>query len=278
MSGTGVKRAARAQGTILLIGAGRMGGALLSGWLSKTDFAVAVVEPNPSADLRKLAKDKRVTLHNNVSDAPRAKACVIAVKPQILKTNAKDFAAIAQSGALMISIAAGTRIAPLCKAFGKDALIVRAMPNLPGSIGAGISALYAGAEIKPAMRKLAQSLLAALGETVWVKAEKDMDIVTAVSGSGPAYVFLLVEALTNAAIAEGLPRAVAEKLARQTIIGSGALLAGDGRSAADLRKAVTSPGGTTEAALRVLMAKPGLDGLMKRGVSAARKRGTALGK
>ncbi|HET7336075.1 MAG TPA: pyrroline-5-carboxylate reductase dimerization domain-containing protein, partial [Rhizomicrobium sp.] len=151
-------------------------------------------------------------------------------------------------------------------------------PNLPGSIGAGISALYAGAEIKPAMRKLAENLLAALGETVWVKAEKDMDIVTAVSGSGPAYVFLLVEALTNAAIAEGLPRAVAEKLARQTIIGSGALLAGDGRSAADLRKAVTSPGGTTEAALRVLMAKPGLDGLMKRGVSAARKRGTALGK
>lgn len=273
-----VKQKAKTNETILLIGAGRMGGALLSGWLSKTDFAVAVVEPNPSADLRKLAKDKRVTLHNNVSDAPRAKACVIAVKPQILKTNAKDFAAIAQSGALMISIAAGTRIAPLRKAFGKDALIVRAMPNLPGSISAGISALYAGAEIKPAMRKLAQSLLAALGETVWVKAEKDMDIVTAVSGSGPAYVFLLVEALTNAAIAEGLPRAVAEKLARQTIVGAGALLAGDGRSAADLRKAVTSPGGTTEAALRVLMAKPGLDGLMKRGVSAARKRGTALGK
>ena len=253
-----------------------MGGALLSGWLSKTDFAVAVVEPNPSADLRKLAKDKRVTLHNNVSAAPRAKACVIAVKPQILKTNAKDFAAIAQSGALMISIAAGTRIAPLCKAFGKDALIVRAMPNLPGSIGAGISALYAGAEIKPAMRKLAQSLLAALGETVGEGRKRHGHCHRGFRLRPRLRVFAGGGA-DQCRHRRGPARAVAEKLARQTIIGSGALLAGDGRSAADLRKAVTSPG-ATEAALRVLMAKPGLDGLMKRGVSAARKRGTALGK
>jgi pyrroline-5-carboxylate reductase len=150
------------------------------------------------------------------------------------------------------------------------------MPNTPGAVGEGISALYAPKNVSTTDRKLAQSLLAALGETVWVKRETDIDSVTAVSGSGPAYVFLLVEALAAAALAQGLPKDVAMKLARQTIIGSGALLLSDPASVEELRRAVTSPKGTTEAAMRVLMAKDGMPKLIGRAVDAARKRAKEL--
>jgi len=151
------------------------------------------------------------------------------------------------------------------------------MPNTPGSIGRGISALYASPQATPADRKLAESLLAALGETVWVARETLIDAVTAVSGSGPAYVFHLVEALAEAGRAEGLPPEIAEKLARATVTGAGALLDADPRPAADLRRDVTSPGGTTEAALGVLMATGGLKALMARAVAAANKRAKELG-
>jgi pyrroline-5-carboxylate reductase len=184
---------------------------------------------------------------------------------------------IARSGALMISIAAGTTIRSLKHAWGKNARVIRAMPNTPGAIGRGISALYAPAGIRAADRKLAQNLLAALGDTLWVNRESLIDSVTAVSGSGPAYVFLLVEALAEAARAEGLSKSAADRLARATIAGAGALLDADQRAAADLRKDVTSPGGTTEAALRVLAASDGLKPLIARAVHAARKRAAELG-
>jgi pyrroline-5-carboxylate reductase len=152
------------------------------------------------------------------------------------------------------------------------------MPNLPGSIGQGITALYAAPKTSAKDKALAAQLLSAIGETVWVKRESDIDAVTAVSGSGPAYVFLLVEALADAAQAVGLPRPLADKLARATVAGSGALLTADGSTAAaDLRRKVTSPGGTTEAALQILMAKQGLAPLMRRAVVAARKRARELG-
>ena len=150
------------------------------------------------------------------------------------------------------------------------------MPNTPGAIGRGISALYAGRNAKPADRKFARKLLAALGETLWVDHEDLIDIVTVVSGSGPAYVFLLTEALAAAAEAEGMPRALAEKLARATIMGSGALLDADPREPAQLRRDVTSPHGTTEAALEILMAGNGLKPLLIRAVAAARARAIAL--
>jgi len=261
---------------LLLIGAGRMGSALLKGWLARGLGPVVVVETNPSPELKRIAK-RGVTLLKNIDVAPaKLRACVIALKPQILKTEAAKLKIIAQSGAPMISIAAGSSIKLMTKAWGKSARIIRAMPNTPGSIGEGISALYAPRNATRADRKLAESLLAALGQTVWVKHETDIDTVTAVSGSGPAYVFLMVECLAAAGRKEGLPADVALKLARQMVIGAGALLKADPAPAEVLRRNVTSPHGTTEAALKVLMARNGLEPLMRKAVSAARKRAGEL--
>jgi pyrroline-5-carboxylate reductase len=164
----------------------------------------------------------------------------------------------------------------MSKAWGKKARIIRAMPNTPGAIGAGITGLYAAKGATAADKKRATALLSALGETVWVAKEGLIDSVTAVSGSGPAYLFLMAEALTEAGVAEGLPREQAEKFARATVSGAGALLAADKSPASALREAVTSPGGTTAAALYVLMAENGLTPLIKRAVQAARKRAEEL--
>ena len=251
-----------------------MGSALLKGWTAKKIGPIEIVETNPSPALKKLAKSAR--LHRELPHIAPA-ACIVALKPQILKTEAGLLKPVAESGALMISIAAGTSIKSLTKAWGPKARIVRAMPNTPGAIGRGITALYASPKCSAKDRALAESLLSALGETVWVKREALIDAATAVSGSGPAYVFLLAEAMAQAAEAEGLPRDAAAKLARATIAGAGALLDADKRDPADLRRDVTSPGGTTEAALKVLMAKDGLATLMARAIAAARKRAEELG-
>jgi pyrroline-5-carboxylate reductase len=260
--------------SILLIGAGRMGTALLRGW-AKKNLSVVAVEPHPPADLKKL---KGIFVVRSLEQAKgRFRACVIALKPQVLRSEAASLKPIAESGALMVSIAAGTTTKLMKKAWGQKARIVRAMPNTPGAIGHGISALYAGPNAGAKDKALAESLLAALGETAWVKSESMIDAVTAVSGSGPAYVFLMVEALAAAAETQGLPPDIAMKLARETVSGAGALLESDPTPAAELRRHVTSPHGTTEAALKVLMAKKGLIELMARAVSAARKRSEELG-
>jgi pyrroline-5-carboxylate reductase len=263
--------------SILLIGAGRMGGALLKGWLQHGVKSIAVVEPKPSAELRKLARAGKIALLATPSEVRRKPSvCVVAVKPQVLKGKAGALAGFAQSGALMISIAAGTSVRALAAAWGRKARIIRAMPNTPGAIGHGITGLYAAKGTTAADKKHAALLLSALGATVWVNREELIDSVTAVSGSGPAYLFLMAEALTEAGVAEGLPRAQAEKFARATVAGAGALLAADKSPASALREAVTSPGGTTAAALSVLMAEDGLARLMKRAVRAARKRAEKL--
>jgi pyrroline-5-carboxylate reductase len=273
MRRTGVSR----NKTILLIGAGRMGGALLKGWIAGGIGPIDVVEPFPSAALKTLAKKSGVALHADLSTAPaQVRAAVIALKPQLLRTEAARLRGLAQSGALMLSIAAGTSIKAMTKAWGRDARVVRAMPNTPGAIGRGIAALYAAPKATAQDRALAEALLAALGQTVWVKREALIDAATAVSGSGPAYVFHLVEALAEAGLAIGLPREVAEALARTTITGAGALLDADPRPASELRRDVTSPGGTTEAALGVLMGDDGLRALMTRAVAAANARAKEL--
>jgi pyrroline-5-carboxylate reductase len=239
--------------------------------------AICVVEPKPSAELRKLARAKKVALFATPSQVKRKPTvCLVAIKPQVLKDEAPVLAGFAQSGALMISIAAGTSVQALTTAWGKKARIIRAMPNTPGAIGAGNTGLYAAKGTTAADKKRATGLLSALGETVWVAREELIDSVTAVSGSGPAYLFLMAEALTEAGVAEGLPREQAEKFARVTVAGAGALLAADKSPASSLREAVTSPGGTTAAALYVLMAEDGLVALMKRAVQAARKRAEEL--
>lgn len=261
----------------LLVGAGRMGGALLKGWISNGLSPLTVIEPSPSPSLEALARANTVTLLRSIDeigDIPVA-ACVVALKPQILAVGAQQLKPVAAHGALMLSIAAGTRIATLQKAWGRRARIVRAMPNTPGAIGQGITALYAPRGMTGTEKLLAEALVSGLGTTVWVKSEQAIDVVTAVSGSGPAYVFLLAECLAAAAEAEGMPRATAEKLARATITGAGALLAADTRAVSDLRHDVTSPGGTTQAALNVLTGE--MPGLLARAVAAARKRAAELG-
>jgi len=272
-----VSRAAKPRNqaeSILLVGAGRMGSALLQGWRANGVRSILVVEPKPSAQIRNLARAKAITLVAMPSQVTgNITSCIVAIKPQVLKGEAAALAAIAQKS-LMISIAAGTSIAALRKSWGAKARIVRAMPNTPGAIGRGITGLYAAKGVGTADRKKADAMLAALGQTVWVKSEALIDSVTALSGSGPAYVFHLVEAMAQAGIAIGLSPAEAHKLARATVAGAGALLDADKASAADLRIAVTSPGGTTEAALKVLMSE--LPGLMTRAIKAAKKRAQDL--
>ena len=264
--------------SLLLIGAGRMGGALLKGWIARKAGPITVIEPKPSAALKALARKKAIVLAAALSDVKPQKvsACVVALKPQILKHEAPLLASIAQGGALMISVAAGTHTDLLFQAWGGHARIIRAMPNTPGAIGHGITGLYAAPGATAADRRKAVQLLSALGETIWVAKEDLIDSVTALSGSGPAYLFLMAEAMTEAGIAEGLPREQAEELARATVAGAGALLMADKSPASALREAVTSPGGTTAAALSVLMAKDGLTDLMVRAIRAARKRAEEL--
>jgi pyrroline-5-carboxylate reductase len=266
-------------GAVLLIGAGRMGGALLRGWIAAQTFtAIHVVEPAPSAEIQNLAANKAIALHASLAAGIAADAVVLAVKPQVLKGAADVLKAFSSKGALVVSIAAGVTTGFLAQAMGEKARLVRAMPNTPGAIGRGITVLYANAQLAAADRRAAETLMASLGETLWLNDESLMDAVTAVSGSGPAYVFLMVEAFAEAAREQGLDPTTADRLARATVMGAGALLAADPREAAALRKEVTSPGGTTEAALKVLMDADGLAQLMRRAIDAATKRGKELGK
>lgn len=253
-----------------------MGTALLQGWLANKISPIVVVEPEPSLSLRRLERKHKFVLTTTMSGIPQndIKTCVVAIKPQVLKNTARSLINIAMNEATMISIAAGTTTKFLRQAWGERAHIVRAMPNTPGAIGKGITGLFAATGTTARDRDCAEVLLSALGEVLWVGSENEIDAVTALSGSGPAYVFHLVEAMTKAGISVGLSGLEAEKLARATVVGAGALLATEDDSAAGLRMAVASPGGTTEAALKVLM--PELTGLMTRTIKAAKKRAEEL--
>jgi pyrroline-5-carboxylate reductase len=260
---------------ILLIGAGRMGGAMLRGWLARGLGPVIAVDPQPAAFLRGLKGVRLVKQIESVCEVS-ARACVVALKPQALKTEGGRLAPLAARKIPMISIAAGASIATLRKAWGREARIMRAMPNTPGAIGKGVSSLYAPPNVPTRDRRLAEILLEPLGAVIRVGRERLIDVTTAVSGSGPAYVFLLAEALAEAAQIEGMPRREAELLARATVMGAGALLSADGRPPSDLRRDVTSPGGTTEAALKILLGPGGLKPLMARAVAAANRRAREL--
>jgi pyrroline-5-carboxylate reductase len=263
---------------VLLIGAGRMGGALLKGWIAGKRFSeIHVIEPSPSAEITALAAKKAIALESSLQNLPMLAAVVLAMKPQVLKKERDLLTTLGMSGALVLSIAAGVTTSFLSAAAGSSTRIVRAMPNTPGAIEKGITALYTRAKLSAADRALTEALMTALGEILWLDDEALMDVVTAVSGSGPAYVFLLVETLAAAGRAQGLDGATADRLARATVSGAGALLDIDARPAEDLRREVSSPGGTTEAALKVLMASDGLESLMLRAVDAATKRGKELG-
>lgn len=268
---------------LLLVGCGKMGGALARGWLAagaRADRIVAV-EPAPEAAAA-FAEAPRPLFVGAVGETPPGfdpDVIVFAVKPQVMDgvVPAYRHYAEADSGAVFLSIAAGTPVRFFETHLGRDAPIVRSMPNTPAAVGRGVTAAICNAHVAPGGRALCEALLRAVGEVVWVEDEADIDAVTAVSGSGPAYVFHLVEAMTDAGIAEGLSPEAAGALARATVSGAGELLHRSPEDAATLRRNVTSPGGTTEAALKILMAGDGLGALMKKTVAAAARRSRELG-
>jgi pyrroline-5-carboxylate reductase len=267
---------ANLSGTIVLVGAGKMGSAMLDGWLALglSPRNVAVLEPQPTPEVAALAA--RGLRLNPSADALRdVAAVVVAVKPQVAPEVTPALAPFVGAATVVVSIMAGRTLAFLANAL-PGAALVRAMPNTPAAIGRGITAAVGNARVSDAQRALVDALLSAVGAVEWVADESLMDAVTALSGSGPAYVFLLAETMAQAGAAAGLPPALAATLARATVAGAGELLHRSPLDAATLRQNVTSPGGTTAAALDVLMAKDGLAPLMRRAVAAATKRSREL--
>jgi len=265
------------QGAILLAGAGKMGGAMLSGWLAQGLDAtqVAVVEPHPSEEISALAA-RGVRLNPSPKDIGAVATLVVALKPQIFREAGAMLKSFVGSSTLVVSIMAGTTIASLKEVCGGS--VVRAMPNTPAAIGRGITVAVAANNVSTPQRAVADALLRATGSVEWVDDENLMDAVTAVSGSGPAYIFLLAEELARAGVEAGLPPDLATRLARETVAGSGELLHRSELASATLRENVTSPGGTTAAALEVLMAPDGMQSLLTRAVAAATRRSKELAK
>lgn len=260
---------------LVLLGCGKMGSALLHGWLAGglPAGAVHVIEPHPSDWLLRTG----VAVNGSLPEAPAV--ALVAVKPQMMGAALPAMTSLGGGRTLILSIAAGTSLSAFEEAFGAGTPIVRAMPNTPAAIGRGITAIIGNAQATAAHLDLAQSLLTAVGDVVHLDAEGQMDAVTAVSGSGPAYVFHLIETLAAAGEEEGLPPDLALRLARATVAGAGALAQETGTDPAQLRRDVTSPNGTTQAGLAVLMdEQAGLPSLIRRTVRAAAARSEQLGR
>lgn len=258
---------------LVLLGCGKMGSAMLEGWLRTglPPLSVSVIDPNPSDWL----KEQGVQIGGKLPKAPAV--AIIAVKPQMMETALPDVKALGNGETLVISIAAGTPISTFENVLGKDTPIVRAMPNTPAAIGRGITAIVGNSKVASDQMDLAEALLLSVGDVVRLEDESQMDVVTAVSGSGPAYVFHLIETLAAAGMAEGLPADLAMHLAKATVAGAGDLAENDDVNPAQLRANVTSPNGTTEAALKVLMDfETGFPPLLRRAVAAAAKRSREL--
>lgn len=264
-------------GSLVLAGAGKMGGAMLSGWLDGGLDAkrVTIIEPYPSDDTRGFVA-RGVHLNPEIKSIGTADVLVLAVKPQMFRDAGPQLKPLVGASTLVVSIMAGTTIAGLTEICGGK--VIRAMPNTPAAIGRGITVAVPANGVTPDQRAVADALLRATGGVEWVEDEALMDAVTAVSGSGPAYVFLLAEELARAGIAAGLPEALATTLARATVSGSGELLRLSDLDSATLRKNVTSPGGTTAAALEVLMGANGFQPLLTKAIAAATKRSKELAK
>jgi pyrroline-5-carboxylate reductase len=263
-------------GRLVLLGAGKMGFAMLEGWLVRglDPRKLTVLEPQPVKSVKALTR--RGAALNAQGRIAQATAIVIAVKPQSAPEALPALAPYVGKSTLAVSIMAGRTLAFLQKALPAGTAIVRAMPNTPAAIGRGITVACPNGKVSARQRKLASDLLAAIGKVEWVSDETLMDAVTALSGSGPAYVFLLAEAMTQAGIAAGLPAELAARLARETVAGSGELLHRSDLDAATLRQNVTSPGGTTAAALEVLMGPGGFQQLLTAAIAAATGRGREL--
>lgn len=263
---------------LILVGCGNMGKALVRGWLAAGLNPAALVIIDPVLEAGELVEGVRTCRGaEECQGGPAARLLLLAVKPQVMNDVLASVTGLADSRTIAISVAAGVTLAQLRRGLGEGPALVRAMPNTPAAVGAGVTGLVGDAGVSEEDKALADAVMRAAGLTVWVESEDLMNAVTAVSGSGPAYVFHLVEALGAAGMAAGLGEKEATVLARQTIVGAAHLLEADAEvPAGTLRERVTSPGGTTAAALNILMASDGLKELMTKAVAAAKKRGEDL--
>lgn len=260
-----------------VVGAGKMGGAMIAGWMARGVDAASllVVDPAPSASLVAQLDSHGIAHAPKVPEGVKAGMVLLAVKPQIMGDVLPGLKPAVADDTLVLSVAAGTPVRTFEAAFG-DIAVIRAMPNTPAMVGRGITALYPNARVTAAQRETAGQLLSAIGAVEWLTSEEQIDLVTAVSGSGPAYVFLLAECLAEAGRRAGLPADLAARLAEATVSGAGELMHQSDDTPATLRQNVTSPNGTTAAALSVLMAENGLQPLMDAAVEAAARRAREL--
>lgn len=265
-------------GTICLVGAGKMGMAIVRGWLAAgiAPEQMMLFHPSPSERTRQTAQEYGLALATETL-ASEPRVVIMAVKPQMMSSVYAHVRPMVGADTLILSIVAGTSIAAMSEGLG-TARVIRTMPNVPAQVGKGVTGLFARSDVGESDRELSSALLGAAGKIVWLDAERDIDALTAVSGSGPAYVFLMVEAMAAAGVEQGLQPEQAMLLARQTIIGAAALMEADPADVSVLRQNVTSKAGTTAAALDVLMADDGLSALMSRAIDAARRRSEELGK
>jgi pyrroline-5-carboxylate reductase len=267
------------EGDLVLAGAGNMGGAMLAGWLERglDPRSIIVQDPSPPPSVAALLARNGITPRAEATarSAPPA-VLLVAVKPQVMDDVFPGLARLAGPGTVVLSIAAGKTIASFEKHLPQGAAVVRSIPNTPASVGRGITVATANAAVTAAQKAKCDALLSAIGEVAWVDDEALIDPVTAVSGSGPAYVFYLAECLAEAGVKAGLDRALADKLARWTVAGAGELLHRSDLPASTLRQNVTSPNGTTYAALQVLMAEKGLQPIMTEAIAAATRRSREL--
>jgi pyrroline-5-carboxylate reductase len=268
----------RLDGLLVLVGAGKMGGAMLEGWLAGGIAAenVAVLDPAPPEETAALLKTRGIRLNAAISSLKNVEALVVAVKPQLMNEVLPPLAPLAGGKPLILSIAAGKTIASFERHFGKDAAVVRTIPNTPAAIRRGITAMVANGNVSDRQYALARALLESIGEVIALPEESMIDAVTALSGSGPAYIFYLTECLAAAGEKLGIPAEISVQLARATVSGAGELMRVTGLPAATLRQNVTSPKGTTHAALEILMAKQGLQPLLDEALRAARDRAREL--
>jgi pyrroline-5-carboxylate reductase len=266
------------EGTLVLVGAGKMGGAMLEGWLKAgaDPRKIVALDPGPPVEVLALLSKHGIRHNPAVQSINNAEVVLVAVKPQVMDEVLAPLGGLAASKPLVLSVVAGKTIAKLAAHFGADASIIRTMPNTPAAIGRGITAMVGNAKVSAGQLALAEQLLSTIGEVVRVDTEEQIDWVTGVSGSGPAYVFWMTECLAAAGEKLGLSRKLAAQLARATVAGSGELMRQSGIDAATLRQNVTSPKGTTYEALQILMADDGMKPLMEKAVAAAARRSKEL--
>ncbi|MDI6834769.1 MAG: pyrroline-5-carboxylate reductase [Rhizobiaceae bacterium] len=266
-----------ATGNIVLVGAGNMGGAMLAGWLKSgiPGSSITVIDPGPSEVMLARIREAGASYTSEVPQGLSVGILFLAVKPQVMGAVLPPLKPLVGPGTVVVSVAAGKTLSFMESHLGA-APMVRAMPNTPAMVGRGITGAFANAQVTEAQRQVVDGLLKVSGPVEWVSSEADINAVTALSGSGPAYVFYLVECMAEAGRKAGLPADLAMRLARETVSGAGELLHQSPDDAQRLRQNVTSPGGTTAAALSVLMAEDGMQPLFDRAVEAARKRAEEL--